>query len=256
MSRRVEHPGVSPTERWDEFFGEFYLRAFAFDEADAQAQTQALAAAQLAGTPEGGDVLDAPCGFGRHSIPLARAGYRVTGADRAAPLIEEARRRSLGERWPKWVIADYRELPLPDESFDLVLNLFSSLGYLGDEQDTRALAEYRRLLRPGGRLLIETMHRDALISNWSEQDWQLLGEGKLLLERRTFDPAGGIAQMTQTLVPSSGARESRTMSLRVYTATELCAMLDRAGFSETRCYGDFEGAPFSTTSRLVIVARP
>ena len=70
MSRGVEHPGVSPTERWDEFFGEFYLRAFAFDEADAQAQTQALAAAQLAGTPEGGDVLDAPCGFGRHSIPL------------------------------------------------------------------------------------------------------------------------------------------------------------------------------------------
>jgi len=252
----VARGAVSPAESWDAFFSDFYLRAYAHDEADAQAEIQALAAARLAQTPEQGDVLDAPCGFGRHSIPLARAGYRVTGADRAAPLIEEARRRSLGERWPKWVIADYRELPLPDESFDLVLNLFSSLGYLGDEQDTRALAEYRRLLRPGGRLLIETMHRDALISNWSEQDWQLLGEGKLLLERRTFDPAGGIAQMTQTLVPSSGARESRTMSLRVYTATELCAMLDRAGFSESRCYGDFEGGPFSTTSRLVIIARP
>jgi len=252
----VARGAVSPAESWDAFFSDFYLRAYAHDEADAQAEVQALAAARLAQTPEQGDVLDAPCGFGRHSIPLARAGYRVTGADRAAPLIEEARRRSLGERWPKWVIADYRELPLPDESFDLALNLFSSLGYLGDEQDTRALAEYRRLLRPGGRLLIETMHRDALISNWSEQDWQLLGEGKLLLERRTFDPAGGIAQMTQTLVPSSGARESRTMSLRVYTATELCAMLDRAGFSESRCYGDFDGTPFSADTRLVIVARP
>ena len=255
-SGAVARGAVSPAESWDAFFSDFYLRAYAHDEADAQAEVQALAAARLAQTPEQGDVLDAPCGFGRHSIPLARAGYRVTGADRAAPLIEEARRRSLGERWPKWAIADYRELPMPGESFDLVLNLFSSLGYLGDEQDTRALAEYRRLLRPGGRLLIETMHRDALISNWSEQDWQLLGEGKLLLERRTFDPAGGIAQMTQTLVPSSGARESRTMSLRVYTATELCAMLDRAGFSESRCYGDFEGGPFSTASRLVIVARP
>ena len=48
-------------------------------------------------------MLDAPCGFGRHSIPLARAGYRVTGADRSQPLIDEARRRSGGERWPKWV---------------------------------------------------------------------------------------------------------------------------------------------------------
>lgn len=246
---------MSPAESWDAFFSEFYLRAYAHQEAEDQAEGQALAAARLAGTPDGGDVLDAPCGFGRHSIPLARAGYRVTGADRSAPLIEEARRRSQGERWPKWAVADYRELPMGDESVDLVINLFSSLGYLGDEQDTRALAEFRRVLRPGGRLVIETMHRDALISGWNEQDWHLVGEGKLLLEQRTFDPAGGVVQMTQTLVPSNGARESRTLSLRVYTATELLAMLDRAGFSEARCHGDFDGSPFGTATRLVIVAR-
>jgi ubiquinone/menaquinone biosynthesis C-methylase UbiE len=255
-SRYVDRGTVSPAESWDAFFSEFYLRAYAHDEADDRAEGQALAAARLAGTSEGGEVLDAPCGFGRHSIPLARAGYRVTGVDRAAPLIEEARRRSEGERWPKWSVSDYRELPLPDASFDLVVNLFSSLGYLGDEQDTRALAEFRRVLRPEGRLVLETMHRDALVTNWHEQDWRLLGEGRLLLEQRTFDPAAGIAQMTQTLVPSSGTRESRTMSLRVYTATELLAMLDRAGFSEARCHGDLEGAPFGTGTRLVIVARP
>src|SRR5215204_1429128 len=85
---------VSPAESWDAFFSEFYLRAYADDERDARAEGQALAAARLAAVPEGGDVLDAPCGFGRHSIPLARAGYRVTGADRAQPLIDEARCRS------------------------------------------------------------------------------------------------------------------------------------------------------------------
>ena len=37
--------------------------------------------------------------------------------------------------------------------------------------------------------MIETMHRDALVKNFAEQDWQLLGEGRLLLEQRTFDPA-------------------------------------------------------------------
>ena len=100
------------------------------------------------------------------------------------------------------------------------------------------------MLRPGGRLVIETMHRDLLVRASREQDWRLLGEGRLLLEQRTFDPAAGVAQMTQTLIPTGGARESRTMSLRVYTATELCAMLDRAGFAEARCYGDFDGTPF------------
>ena len=252
----MERASVSPAERWDEFFGEFYLRAYAHDEADAQAQSQALAAAQLAGTPDGGDVLDVPCGFGRHSIPLARAGYRVTGADRSQALLGDARRRVQGERWPKWVHADYRDLPMPDASFDLVVNLFSSLGYLGDEEDARALAEFRRVLRPDGRLVIETMHRDRLVRVFAEQDWKLLGEGRLLLEQRTFDPAAGVVQMTQTIVPTDGARESRTMSLRVYTATGLCAMLERAGFTETRCYGDFDGTPFGTETRLVIVARP
>jgi ubiquinone/menaquinone biosynthesis C-methylase UbiE len=245
---------TSPAETWDAFFSEFYLRAFAGDVRDAAAEEQALAAARLARIPEGGDVLDAPCGFGRHSIPLARAGYRVVGADRSAVLLDEARRRAGGERWPKWVQADYRELPHSDESFDMALNLFTSLGYLGDEQDTRALAELRRVLRPEGRLLIETMHRDLLIGNWSEQDWRLLGEGRLLLEQRTFDPASGVAQMTQTLVPSPGPRESRTTSLRVYTATELLAMVERAGFSEAKCYGGLDGSPFEPGTRLVIVA--
>jgi len=252
----VARGSVSPAESWDAFFSEFYLRAYADDERDARAELDALAAARLAGTPEGGDVLDAPCGFGRHAIPLARAGFRVTGADRSQALLEDARRRAGGERWPKWVRADYRELPMPDGSFDLVVNLFSSLGYLGDEQDTRAVAEFRRVLRPDGRLVIETMHRDALVTDFHEQDWQLLGEGRLLLEQRTFDPAAGVAQMTQTLVATDGTRESRTMSLRVYTATELLAMLERAGFSEARCLGGLDGEPFGTDTRLVIVARP
>jgi len=238
---------------WDEFFSEFYLRAFAADERDAEAGAQALAAARLTGTPEGGDLLDVPCGFGRHSVPLAEAGYRVTGCDRSQALLDEARRRAPDSP-VELVQGDYRELPFGDASFDTVLNLFTSLGYQGDEEDVRALSEFRRVLRPGGRLLVETMHRDRMVRSFAEQDWQLLGEGRLLLEQRTFDPASGVAQTTQTIIEGGGERESRTWSLRVYTATELLAMVDRAGFGGARCLGDLEGGPFGTDTRLVIVA--
>jgi SAM-dependent methyltransferase len=251
----VSHPEPSPPETWDAFFTEFYLRAFREDERSAAAEAQALAAAQLSACPPGGDLLDVPCGFGRHSLPLARAGYRVTGVDRAQPLLDEAARRAGGERWPKFVRADYRDLPFADASFDAALNLFSSLGYLGDEEDTRALAEIGRVLRPDGRLVIEIMHRDLLVRRFHEQDWQMLGEGRLLLEQRTFDPASGLAQTTQTLIEPGGGRDSRTFSLRVYTATELLAMLERAAFAEAKCHGDFAGAPFGTDTRLVVVAR-
>ena len=50
---------------------------------------QRTSAARLAACPAGGDLLDVPCGYGRHAIPLARAGYRVDGS---RPLADAARR--------------------------------------------------------------------------------------------------------------------------------------------------------------------
>jgi SAM-dependent methyltransferase len=251
----MERVATSPAETWDAFFSDFYLRAYADDERQEEAEAQALAAARLSGCPEGGDLLDVPCGFGRHSVPLARAGYRAVGVDRSPALLDEARRRAAGARWPKLIRADYRELPFSDGSFDAAVNLFSSLGYLGDEQDTRVLAEIGRVLRPGGRLVIEIMHRDLLVREFREQEWRLLGEGRLLLEQRTFDPASGVAQVTQTLIDGAGGRDSRSYSLRVYSATELLAMVAAAGFAEARCHGDLDGGAFGTRTRLVVVAR-
>jgi ubiquinone/menaquinone biosynthesis C-methylase UbiE len=244
------HP--SPPETWDAFFGDFYLRAFGDDEDQAD---EALAAARLAACPEGGDLLDVPCGFGRHAVPLARAGYRVVGIDRSQTLLAEARRRAGDERWPELVHGDYRELPFADASFDAAINLFSSLGYLGDDADVEVLGQIRRVLRPGGRLVIETMHRDLAVRRFAESNWRLLREGRLLLEHRTLDAAAGVAQTTQTLIDKTGERDSRTFSVRLYTATELVAMLARAGFEESKCHGGFDGSPFAVDTRLVIVAR-
>ena len=146
-------------------------------------------------------------------------------------------------------------MPFADDSFDAALNLFTSLGYLGDEEDVKVLAEIRRVLRPGAKLVIETIApRPARGRAGATTTGGLMGEGRLLLEQRTFDPAAGVAQTTQTLVEPDGARESRTWSVRCYTATELVAMVERAGFAEVKCWGGFEMEPLTTTSRLVIVA--
>lgn len=245
-----------PQELLDAFFGDFYLRVYSTRQAGDEAREQALAAAHLSGCLADGALLDVGCGFGRHAIPLAAAGFRVTGVDRSATLLDEARRRAgASDDGPAFVNADYRELPFADASFDAAINLYSSLGYLGDEEDTQVLAEVARVLRPGGRLVIETMHRDLLVRIFAERGWRLLGEGRLLLEQRAFDPVAGVAQETQTLIGSDGGRESRTFATRVYAATELVSMLRAAGFEKVMAYGDLAGAPFDLATRLVLVAR-
>jgi ubiquinone/menaquinone biosynthesis C-methylase UbiE len=248
----------SPQETWDEFFSEFYLRVHAASgtEPRDEARRQAVAAAALTGCPEGGALLDVACGFGRHAIPLAAAGFRVTGVDRSGALLAEAQRRAGDDALrPTLVRADYRDLPFGDASFDGALNLYTSLGYLGDEEDTNVLAEVARVLRPGGKLVVETMHRDLLVREFQADGWQLLGQGRLLLEQRTFDPAAGVTQTTQTLIDKTGERESRTFETRIYTATELVNMLRAAGFTKTTCFGDLHGGAFETDTRLVVVAR-
>ena len=242
-------------DHWDELFDELYLQTYAFRLDQRDSAPEAHGAAALARVERGAEVLDVPCGYGRHSIPLASAGFHVTGADRSEALLAEARRRAGEADWPHFVQADMRELPFPDRSFDAVLNLFSSLGYRGEDGDRRALGEFHRVLRPGGALVIETMHRDRLMRIFQPQDWDELADGSLLTERRTFHPLEGEMEDFHQLVRADGSRHAITYRIRTYTATELAALVHAAGFRELQAFGDLEGAEFGPETRLVLVAR-
>lgn len=243
-------------DEWDDLFDRFYLRTYARLQESVDSEGQALAAAALAGAKPGGELLDAPCGYGRHSIPLARAGYRVTGADRSAVLLEEAKRRAGAGKWPRWVQADHRDLPFGDASFDTALNLFSSLGYRGEDGDRETLAQFRRVLRRGGTLVVETAHRDALMHRFAPRSWDPLPGGGVVLEERRFDHVVGEIETTHTLVSTAGEQESFTYRLRVYTVTELIRLLEGAGFTDVEAYGGLDGGELSElTWRLVLVAR-
>lgn len=242
-------------DEWDRLFDELYLRTYGALERGADPEPEALGAVRLAGCTPGADVLDCPCGYGRHAIPLARSGYRVVGADRSPVLLEEAARRAGDGEWPKWVRADHRELPFADASFDAVLNLFTSLGYRGEDGDRKTLAEFRRVLRPGGFLVVETMQRDRLASIYQPRGWEPLPDGGLVVEERRFDQVAGEIETTLTLVDAQGSRDSATYRARMYTATELVRLLEAAGFTAIECYGGLEREELSVQTRLVLLAK-
>ena len=240
---------------WDRLFDELYLKTYAAIQRDEDAEPLALGAMRLAGCEPPADVLDAACGYGRHARVLAGAGYCVVGLDRSPVLLAEARRRSEGAEWPNWVQGDYRELPFAAASFDVVVNLFTSFGFFGDEGDLQALTEFRRVLRHERMLVLETLHRDRLLANFQAQDWEELPDGALRLERRAFDSVSGACEVALTHWPKSGEPVTVTYRLRVYTPGELDRIAREAGFTELEFYGDPEGGPLSRESRLLLVAR-
>jgi ubiquinone/menaquinone biosynthesis C-methylase UbiE len=240
-------------DHWDELFDEIYLTTYA-ELVGEDAGPDALAAAAFAGVEAPAEILDAPTGFGRHSVPLAEAGYRVTGVDRSAVQLEEAHRRAGDSEWPKLVHADFRELPFEDGSFDAVLNLFSSIGYRGEDGDRQMLGEFLRVLRPGAALIVETMHRDRLMHIFQPRGWDPLPDEAMVAEERRLDHVAGEIQTDHILI-KDGKRRQFTYTLRVYTATELVRMLEGGDFVEVEAFGDLEGGELTRESRLAIRAR-
>jgi SAM-dependent methyltransferase len=103
-------------------------------------------------------LLDVPCGIGRHSGPLALLGYDMLGIDRSETALAVARRQYPDVEFRKCDMSDLRPI---DASFDGVLCLWQSFGYGDADQNRRVLCELRRMLRPGGRLILDVYNRDA-----------------------------------------------------------------------------------------------
>ncbi|MEV4398762.1 class I SAM-dependent methyltransferase [Nonomuraea sp. NPDC049607] len=109
---------------------------------------------ELAGNVTGRRILDAGCGSGPLFSALRDRGATVTGVDASAGMLEQARQR-LGADADLQVADLADPLPFPDEAFDDVIASLV-LHYLEDWGPT--LAELRRVLKPGGRLLVSVHH--------------------------------------------------------------------------------------------------
>jgi len=135
-----------------------------------------------------------------------------------------------------------------------VLCLGTALGYLGDEGDRAALREFRRVLAPGGRLVIETLHRGEIGVQLREHEERPLACGGTLRFERRFDHARGVMREAQRLEDRTGDGSSRVYELRVYGRDELRRMLEKAGFAVTGRHASLagEGEP-SPTTPLVLV---
>lgn len=248
------------------FFDHAYYRLLEpfHTEEDARYETASLR--ELLGLAQSDRILDLGCGWGRHLALLGEAGHHVTGVDLSLELLGRARRASedrIDSESPAaasspaadLVAGDMRRLPLADRSFDVVINLATSLGLFLDDQDAvKALQEAHRVLRPRGRLLVEGMHRADVEAAFAERDGWTLDDGTEVRARRRWDPDRGVSHEVLRWDGPAGSGAKRH-SLRVRNRDEMVGLVTEAGFSTTTTYGDWGGSGFHQGApRLIVVA--
>jgi ubiquinone/menaquinone biosynthesis C-methylase UbiE len=110
-------------------------------------------------------VLEAGCGIATDGLQFARAGADYTGVDFSPTALHLARRRFAQENHhADFFAGSITDLPFPDESFDLVY----SNGVIHHLPETEAaVAEFHRVLRPGGRAVVMVYHRSSLNYFWN-----------------------------------------------------------------------------------------
>jgi ubiquinone/menaquinone biosynthesis C-methylase UbiE len=121
-----------------------------------------LAARIAAVVPASAAVLEVAPGPGFLSIELARRGLDVTAVDISKTFVEIGRRNAAAAGVSaRFEVGDAAALPCPDASVDFVV---CRAAFKNFSQPVKALAEMRRVLRPGGTALLIDMRRDASIA--------------------------------------------------------------------------------------------
>jgi SAM-dependent methyltransferase len=197
----------------------------------------------------GDALLDAPCGAGRVSIHLARAGCVVTGFDLREAFLRRARRRfrAAGLRGTFRVL-DLRRLDAENQ-FAGILNWAGSFGYFTAAENSLLIAAFVRALRPGGRLLVEQPNREHLLrhllprvrknstvyrSRWDEQSQRM---------------------MTRRIV--AGVEDRRNASsMRLYTPAQMRALFERHGLTVEQLHKSMRFDAYGPSApRMIIVGR-
>jgi len=219
----------------DAAFGEDYLHFYRHVLGEERAESDTDAAVALGGLQRGARVLDAPCGTGRMAVRFAERGMSVTGIDRS----EEFLALAAASARDRGVVVDLRRgdlRALPVEGpFDAVVCWFTSFGYFDDDDNLGVLREFRRVLAPGGVLLVDTLSHDGYVRSFTESPEAIVVDvdGDLLVDRNHFDVEAGCIVCHRVTVRGGRRREARFF-IRLPTIPEWRTWLAAAGFSSVR----------------------
>jgi D-alanine-D-alanine ligase len=236
MSMKADH------EWWQTMFDEVYLLTDARSVCDEEITRREVdLVCALLPMAAGHKILDLCGGHGRHSLELSARGFTAcTVLDYSEFLIDHARRSAAECHYPMACIrANARSVGASSESFDHVLIMGNSLGYISEPQaDREILAEAKRVLRSGGWLLVDVTDGARVKDSFKPTAWHEIGTDTVVCRQRRLE---GNTLYSREVVLSRGKGLIRdcTYGIRLYDARTVHALLEEVGFTRVKVHTDF-----------------
>lgn len=243
---------TNPTrDWWQDWFNEIYLDVYAHRD-DTSATSEVAAVIDALSLCPGMRILDLCCGSGRHCRALHEAALGpITGVDYSMPLLRQAHTLS---RDPNYVRGDMRTIPLRSNSIDAVLSFFTSFGYFpGTEQNSRVLVEMNRVLKPGGRFMLDYLNPDRVRQSLQPYSERKVGD-YCIQETRALSADGNRVEKEIVIECSQGTARRFHESVRLYSLDEMRTLLGDAGLQIEHVWGGFTAAPFDPAAPRMILA--
>lgn len=191
---------------------------------------------EIAELKKGNTVLDLMCGYGRHTLELARRGCNVTGIDNSQEYISEIEAIAGEERLS--VIALQRDISSTTLSgqYDAVINMGNSFAFFNAETAEILLQQICSCLKPGGVLIINSwMIGEIAIKTFQERTWYYIGDYKFFTESQfLFHPTR--IETNYTILAASGEMENLKGIDYIFSFAEVEAMLNKTGFKMDEVY--------------------
>ncbi|HEY9733852.1 MAG TPA: class I SAM-dependent methyltransferase [Drouetiella sp.] len=202
-------------------------------------------------------LLDVPCGNGRLTLPMAEAGFRVTGVDFCTEFLDEARKLALAadcaDELVQFVPGDMRTISIR-EKFDGAFCFGNSFGYFDRAGTAEMFQALSNSVRAGGKVVIDSsMLAETFLVNGAEREWLRVGDMLMLIENH-YDVRESCVRTDYTFI-RDGKQESRQATHWIYTSGEVCSMLSKAGFKVRDLFGSLQFDAFELGSeRMLLVA--
>ncbi len=252
-----DRAAVKRPEWWESYFDSHYLLEYEPLFTLERDRNEVARVIDILGLPSGSRLLDVPCGQGRHAHLLAEAGFNVDGLDYSSHLLEIARKRGTGPKL-RYTQGDMRRMPAKWRGrFDAVLNLFTSFGFFTNpSDDAKVIAEFARVLKPGGILVWHGGSRDGVMARFLARDWWSTEDGTIIAHERSFDSLSGVLTIESTWRGMAKKLGRRRHRIRLYTATRLAEFCAAEGLIVEEAFDGFSTRPLSRKSgEMLLVAR-